>query len=614
MLLRGPFHRTAKRYDGSSMASLSARWRLTVISAAFFACGFGVGLWVFRPGESPPASAPSSGSATSGSARGDSSAGNSAPWDDALGAAPVFVDVTASSGVDFIHENGRTGKHQYLEIMGAGVGVFDYDGDEDLDLYFVNGNKILEPPSKDTTNRLYRNDGGFHFTDVTASAGVGDTSYGQGCCAADYDGDGDIDLYVSNFGPNVLYRNNNDGTFTDVTAAAGVGDPGWGQTCSFLDYDRDGWLDLYVQNYLTYTIGQQQEAFVLVGQEKLVDYPTPLSYKGSASRLYRNLGNGTFRDVTEAAGLLRPDGKGMGLACVDFNDDGLVDIFVANDTQENYFFRGQPDGTFREVGLLAGVAFDEAGSPEASMGVDVADFDQDFRLDLIVPSLRMQVYTLYKNQGEYFTDVSAAAGLSRVTASYTGFNANFLDYDCDGDFDLFFTNGGVRRNEAAGPGASYDEQYGMPDLLLANDGHGRFVDVSSRAGPYFRERYIGRGSAAADLDNDGDVDLVICNLANRAVLLRNDSRQGHWLVLDLVAKGGRRQFPGTNVWIEAGGRRQRASVHGGVTYLSQGDRRVRFGLGAASSVDRLEIQWPDGTKQVLTGVAVDRVLRVEEGR
>jgi len=505
------------------------------ISAGLFAAGLLLGLWLFAPGPGSQAPAIPSPAAAEPS------------WDPSRGAQPRFTDVTQSSGLDFKHENGLTGKCRYLEIMGAGVGVFDYDGDGDLDLYFVNGNKLAEPPSPAITNRLYRNEGGWKFTDVTARAGTGDAGYGQGCCAGDYDNDGDLDLYVSNYGPNVLYRNSGDGTFTDVTARAGVGDPGWGQTCSFLDYDRDGWLDLYVQNYLTYTSGSEGEAFLFVGGRKVIDYPTPLSYKGSASRLFRNQRDGTFEDVTEAAGLLRPDGKGMGLACTDLDDDGLTDIFVANDTAENYLFWGRSDGRFQEAGLEAGVAFDGAGSPEASMGVDVGDFDNDNRLDLIVPCLRMQVHTLYRGLGRHFEDVSTQAGLGSATSPWTGFNANFLDYDLDGDLDLFFTHGGVRLNESAAPESSYNERYGMPDMLLSNDGRGRYTDVSAHAGPYFRERLIGRGSAAADLDGDGDQDLVVCNLADRAVLLRNDTAGGHWVAFDLVAKDGRRQPFGATV-------------------------------------------------------------------
>jgi enediyne biosynthesis protein E4 len=536
-----------------------------------------------------------------------------ADWDPALGSPPRFTDVTMASGIDFRHDNGMSGKFLYPEIMGAGVALLDYDGDGLLDVYFTNGNKLAGPPSPDVTNHLYHSNGDWTFTDVTAKARVAGTGYGQGCCAGDYDNDGDLDLYVSNLGPNILYRNDGDGTFTDVAVAAGVADPGWGQTCSFLDHDGDGWLDLYVQNYLTYAAGAPVEAVVYLGSRKILDYPTPLEFPGSASRLFRNRGNGAFEDATGKAGILRPGGKGMGLACVDFDDDGNVDIFQSNDGLENYYFHGRGGGVFEEIGLLAGVAFDATGIPKASMGVDVGDYDRDGRLDIVCPALRVQGFMLYRNAGTHFTDGSTASGVARLTAQYTGFSPNFLDYDNDGDLDLFFTTGGVRANDLIPEDGPFLERYGYPDLLLANDGAGRFTDVSSRAGPHFRELTIGRGSAAGDLDNDGDVDIVISNLAGRALVLRNDTAPGHWVTLVLKPRRGNRDALGASVWIDAGGTRQRASVHGAVSYLSQNDRRVHFGLGKAERIDRLEIRWPDGERQVLEGIAPDRLLSIEQG-
>jgi hypothetical protein len=496
--------------------------------------------------------------------------------------------------------------------MGAGVGLIDYDGDGRLDLYFVNGNQIGPEASPRIVNRLYRNNGDWTFTDVTDRAGVGHAGYGQGCSVGDYDKDGDSDLFVSNFGTDILYRNNGDGTFEDVTRQAGLAGHGWGQSCSFLDYDRDGQLDLYVQNYLTFDPTKVVEAFVYVGRQKLLDYPSPLGFPGAADRLYRNRGDGTFQDVTKEAGLLRANGKGMGVACADLNDDGHVDIFVANDTMENYLFLNRGDGTFQEAGLVAGVAYNRFGVPEASMGVDVGDYDRDGRLDLIVPCYRHQFFTLLRNMGGRFEDYSLASGLAQATSRATGFNGNFLDCDNDGDLDLFFTAGAVRMLESATPDASYQERYGMPDLLIANDGQGHFADVTADAGPYFREARIGRGSATGDLDNDGDLDLVICNLADRAVILRNETSGGHWITLQLIAADGRHQPIGTGVWIEAGGQRQRSSIHGGVTYLSQSDRRVHFGLGGASTIERLEIEWPDGQRQLLRRVEADRIITIRQ--
>ncbi len=534
--------------------------------------------------------------------------------DPAIASPPRFVDVTAASGITFRHENGMTGKFAYPEIMGAGVGLIDHDGDGLLDIYFVNGNR-LDKPTPDITNRLYRSNGDWTYTDVTGKAGVPGAGFGQGCCVGDYDGDGDPDLYVSNLGPNLLYRNEGDGTFSDVAAAAGVTDPGWGQTCSFLDYDLDGRLDLYVQNYLTYNRDRQVEAIIYLGTRKVPDYPTPLDFPGSASHLYHNRGDGTFADVTRESGVMKPDGKGMGTVCADLDDDGFPDIFVANDTMENYYFHNLGNGTFEEIGLSAGLAFDTGGTPKASMGVDLGDFDRDGRPDLVCPCLKMQGFTLSRNLGgNSFADASSASGLFQITSESTGFSVNFLDYDNDADLDLFFSNGGVRANEMVPAGAPYSERYGFHNLLVAGDGRGRFRDVSHLAGPHFQERMIGRGSAAGDLDNDGDIDLVISRLAGKAVVLRNETApRGHWVTLKLVPKTGNRDALGASVRVEAGGVTQRAAVHGAVSYLSQNDRRVHFGLAGAARINRLEVRWPDRQVQVLEGLPVDRILTIEEG-
>jgi hypothetical protein len=312
--------------------------------------------------------------------------------------------------------------------------------------------------------------------------------------------------------------------------------------------------------------------------------------------------------------MLYPGGKGMGCACYDMNDDGSVDILVTNDGMENYLFRNRGDGTFEEIGLTAGVAFDGVGIPESSMGVDVGDFDGDGRLDMIIPCTRQQVYTLYRNRGEYFSDASMQSGLAQATSDRTGFNANFLDYDNDGDLDIFFTTGGVRANELVPADSSYDARYGLNDVLAANDGRGHFTDVSRWAGGHFRRRLIGRGSAAGDLDNDGDIDLVISNLAGPAIVLRNETRSGHWITLNLVPQAGNRDALGTSVRIEAGGRAQRSVVHGSVSYLSQNDRRVHFGLGEADRVDQLEVIWPDRQRQTFRDLPVDRFLTIEQGK
>ena len=586
------------------------------------ALGFALGLAVFSrwPRPSSPAAAPIAAppaEAVSGEVEIPDLAtilrdrqGLPADWDPGLGAPPQFTDVSEAAGVTFAYYNGNTGRYHYPEIMGGGVALFDYDGDEFLDIYFANGNRIEGAPSTEYRNCLYRNNGDGTFTDVTVQAAVGDTGYGHGCCVGDYDGDGDPDLYVSNLGANVLYRNNGDGTFTDVSREAGVADPLWSQSSSFLDFDGDGLLDLYVQNYLTYSVAAPVDAFIYVGGEKLRDYPSPISFPGAPDRLYRNQGDGTFADVTAQAGMLRPDGKGMGVACWDMDHDGLTDIFVANDGMENFLFRNRGGGAFEEIGLAAGVAFDDMGVPESSMGVDIADYDGDGWLDMIVPCTRKQVYTLYRNLGTHFADVSAACGLAQLTSDRTGFCPLFLDYDNDGDPDLFFSTGGVRANQLIAAGADYQERYGVADLLLASDGKGRFRDVSSLAGPHFQRELIGRGAAKGDLDNDGDLDIVISNLAGPATVLRNETRGGHWIVLRLIAARGNREALGARVRVEAAGRAQSSAVHGGVTFLSQSDRRVHFGLGSATVVERIEIIWPDGERQVLEDLAADQHLTI----
>ena len=534
-------------------------------------------------------------------------------WDGRWGIRPQFVDVTAESGISFQHTNGMAeGKYEYLEVMGGGVAAFDYDQDGDLDLYFINGNRSRGAPDPAITNRLYRNEGNLKFSDVTEQAGVGDAGYGQGCAAGDYDGDGDLDLYVTNYGPNVLYRNNGDGTFADVTQEAGVADDGWGQSVCFFDFDRDGRLDLLVQNYLARGATEGVEAYINIGPRKVPDYPSPLGFPGAPSRLFQNQGDGTFREVAQEAGLTRQDGKGMGLACVDLTGDGWPEIFLSNDTMENFLYRNQGNGRFEEIGHLAGVAYSASGVPEASMGVDVADFDDDGDLDLIVPCLARQFFTLYRNDGTQFADASSMVGLDQATAGATGFDAHFLDYDNDGDRDLFFTCGGVRMVESAPADASYTRRDGIPDLLVANDGTGRFQDVSRWAGAYFQHAWIGRGSVVGDLDDDGDLDLVISNLADRAIVLRNDTPGGHWLTLELIDSRGRRQPDAVSVWVTAAGRRQHGVTHPGTTYLSQSDRRLHFGLGDARKIEQLVIRWPDGTEHTLSDVAVDQILKLRQ--
>ncbi len=540
----------------------------------------------------------------------------------AAGAQEVqFQDVTEGSGIDFVHINAASGEKYLVETMCGGCGFFDYDGDGDLDVYLVNGAHLPGfRPGHKPINRLYRNNGegaGWTFTDVTGASGVGDSGYGMGCVVGDYDNDGDLDLYVTNFGPNAFYRNEGDGTFTDVTAQAGVGDALWGSAAAFFDADRDGDLDLYVANYLDFTLENNK---VCSGPRSLGKraYCHPDEYPGAADVLYRNEGDGTFKDMTREAGIYRPDGKGLGVVCTDYDGDGDLDIYVANDSMENYLFANSGDGKFEEIGLLVGAAFNEMGQTEAGMGVDCADVDGDGDLDLMIGHLDSETNTLYRNEGDgTFTDVTASAGIGPPTLLSVTFGLVFLDVDNDGDADAFAANGHVLDNVHLMP-------YQQPNQLFENEGGGRFVDASARFGAGLSIARVSRGLAAGDYDNDGDVDLLVGNIADRPDLLRNEGGNGgSWLAVKLVggARGGQgsevrvsnRDGIGARVRVVAGDRAQVKEVHSGTSYLAMSDLRLHFGLGKQDRVDLVEVRWPSGVVDRIEGVEVNRVMIIREG-
>ena len=513
---------------------------------------------------------------------------------------PQLVDITEAAGISWRHSIGDDSLSNIVESTGAGCAFLDYDGDGDLDLYLVNGRFHPELShargrrlAGRLTNALYRNNGDGTFTDVTKAAGVGDRGYGMAVVAADYDNDGDTDLFVTNYGRDTLYRNEGNGTFTDATESAGIGDTRWTVGATFFDYDRDGRLDLFVGGYLLfdpdYRYYYAADAF-----------PGPLSYPGQRDTLYRNLGDGTFEDVTKAAGLGSPDGRAMGIAACDIDNDGDEDLYVANDGMENYLYRNRGDGSFENVALDTGTAFGQNGEATSAMGPEFGDFDADGLIDIFVPD--MGYGCLYRNTGKgWFEEKSARLGVAAVLGQYTSWSGNFLDIDNDGWLDIFVVNGDAHHLEPE------------EDTLLLNRGGAGFEDVSARTGSALRLKFVGRGSASGDFDNDGDLDLLVLNVNDRPRLLRNDlANSNHWLELRLIGTASNRDAVGARVRLTAGGRSQIRDVRTSSGYLSQSDPRLHFGLGPHAVVDRIEISWPSGTVQNLRKIAADRLLSITE--
>ena len=540
-----------------------------------------------------------------------------------------FVDVTAPAGIDFEHVKGASGQKYFPETMGMGVGFFDCDGDQDLDIYLVNGAAFpgcelaLEP-----ANALYRNDGDGRFTEVSAAAGVDDGGYGMGCAAADYDSDGDLDLYLTNFGPNVLYRNEGNGRFIEVTSRAGVGDSTWSTGSAFFDYDNDGDLDLYVANYVQYDLASAADdltPYLQAPQDyagtDIKAYPHPRNFPGAADVLFRNEGDGLFVDVSALAGLVdtvMTEGRGLGVVATDYNDDGYVDLYVANDAVRNFLYRNDRDGSFSEIGAVAGVAYGQDGQREASMGVDVSDYDHDGDMDIVVNNFEKEPTALYQNRGDdFFAHASFASGIGLVSLRPLSFGAGFADYDNDGYQDLFIANGHVLDNIAL-----FDQSttYEQPNLWLRNQGPDkwgryRFEDVSSRVGAGMLSTGASRGCAFGDYDDDGDVDILVGNCGQRPTLLRNDGgNANHWLTIKTVGVRSNRDGIGARIVVRAGDLSQVREVRGSYSYLSQSDLRVSFGLGRRTRVDEVEISWPGGEVERLQDVAVDQFLTIVEGR
>ncbi len=521
-----------------------------------------------------------------------------------------LTDVTAQTGITFRHTDGGSGHRYIVESVVAGLALFDYDKDGLIDIYFLNG-----APLKGTTvdiaprNALYRNNGDWTFTDVTDSAGLGDRGYGLGVTAGDYDNDGDQDVYLNNFGPNVLYRNNGNGSFTDVTRQAGVdrGDKVGAGTC-FLDIEADGDLDLYVANYVDFNY--HNHIVRMIGPYQF--HPGPADYRPVPDNLFRNNGDGTFTDISGPSGIHSVAGTGMGMVCLDYDDDDDTDIFVCNDAMANFLFQNDGKGRFEEVALLAGVAYDVRGSENSSMGVDCGDYDNDGRLDLFMTDYSSEMPVLYHNLGDgLFEDATAIAKISNAAFPHVTWGTGLVDFDSDGDRDLFIACGHFMDNIRF-----IDDRTDVrvPNILLRNEGNGTFSDISSQCGSGLEPVEASKGAAFDDLDNDGDIDAVVLNANSRPTIIRNDTPPGnHWVQIRLEGRQTNRDGVGSRVRIVAGGLPQIAEVHSGRSYQSHFGTQLHFGLGGTDQVDRVEVRWLGRQTEIFRNVAPDRLNVLQEG-
>ncbi len=510
-----------------------------------------------------------------------------------------FQEIGFSIGLNFVHSIGDDELTNIIESSCGGAAFLDFDRDGYVDLYVTSGTwkeKLShgEKPKVMPANKLYRNKGDGTFEDVTKKSGTGGPWYTMGVSIGDFDNDGYPDIFLSNYGPNVLLRNNGNETFTDVTRKAGVAGK---NECSvgsvWVDYDNDGFLDLYVGNYLTFD-PDYKYYYAPDG------FTGPMAYEAEKDYLYRNNGDGTFTDVTEEMGIEDLDGRAMGVGTFDYNDDGFMDIFVANDHTMNYLWHNDGGKHFVDRGVFSGTAFSQAGEATVSMSVDFADFDNDGLIDMFLSD---DTYcSLYKNMGGgVFTDQANPSGISMMAAPYVGWSSCFFDYDNDGDQDIYMANGALKH------------LYGQEDQLFENDGTGKFRDVSAKLGKYFLEAHIGRGACIADYDNDGDLDIFIVNLNSPSVFLRNNQgNQNNWIILNLTATKSNRDAIGTKVKVIYDGKSQTGQKRSTAGYLSQNDPRMHFGLGKAEKIDKIEIRWPSGTIQVLENLKPNQILNITE--
>ena len=515
----------------------------------------------------------------------------------------AFSDVTEEAGITFRHFDGRQGDRYFVETIGSGCAFLDYNNDGYLDLYLVSANNFPQSSDEDNSycNQLYQNTGSGSF--VLVAAGVEDQGYGTGAAVADYDGDGWLDLYLTNFGSNRLFRNQGDGTFQDLTQQAGVDDPRWSAGAAFADYDGDGWLDLYLTNYCDFQLADHRTC----AEQGVEVYCGPEEFRGVADRLFRNQGDGTFQDLTQQAGLHNPIGKGMSAIWSDYDNDGDPDLFVANDGTENFLYQNNNDGTFQDLAWLAGVDCDDHGNMQGSMGLDLADYDNDGYPDLLVTNFQRQLNTLYRNEGNgFFNDISFPSGLG-YSLPFVSWGTGFFDFNNDGFLDLFIVNGHIQDQIER-----YDSSttYLQADHLLLNDQQNSF----DRQPPLLTPPKAGRGAAFGDYDNDGDIDILVNNAHDVPTLWRNDTKSmHHWLMVKLVGQNGNRYGIGAKTKVITPAQTWSAECRAGASYMSTNDSRLHFGLGQTRSIEQVEVHWPSGLIDRIKSPLINSILVVVEG-